>query len=195
MRTKKLEEFGVEIIGGQIIRRIEIEDREIEQVEDPSRKTIVAKTIGYGTIEKENIVEKDYKTLVDDAKYTRSGDIIVKLSAPYNAAYITSEQEGILVSSFCAIIRNIRNIDPHYLLACLNSDYCQKQLTKSVSGALIGILNNAKLKSLSIPDISDDKQQNIGKIFMKTVKNRQIVEKIIFLEVERINAIFDNLGE
>ena len=195
MHTKKLEEFGISIIGGQIIRRIEVENPEFETVEDSSRKTVVAKTVGYGLIEEQNIVIKDYKNKVDDAKYTKKGDIVIKLSAPYNAAYITEENEDMLVSSFCAIIRSTEHIDPYFLLACLNSEFCQKQLIKSVSGALIGILNSTKLKSLEIPFVNEQKQKEIGNLFKRTIENKVTMQKILLLEEERINAFIEILGE
>ena len=38
-------------------------------------------------------------------KFTKEGDVVVKLSTPYNATYVTKENEGLAVPSFCAIIR------------------------------------------------------------------------------------------
>ncbi|MDR0490300.1 MAG: restriction endonuclease subunit S, partial [Oscillospiraceae bacterium] len=47
---------------------------------------------------------------------TRKGDVLLRLSAPYTAALITEENEGLLISSHFAIIRvSYRKLDPYYL--------------------------------------------------------------------------------
>ena len=192
---KKLKELNIEIVGGQIVQRVIADVERGEVVLDPQRKTIVAKTVSEGLIDEEGVVVNDYKTTFDDKKLTHEGDIVVKLSAPYNAVIIDKEHEGMLVSSFCSIIRNVNEIDKRYLVAFLNSDVAQTQLKNSVVGTVMSILSNGKLGDLLIPVPAREKQEEIGSYFEKTVKNRILLAKIIKLEEQKLAALIANLEE
>lgn len=192
---KKLKELGLDIIGGQIVQRVIADVARGEEVLDPQRKTIVAKTISEGLIDEEGVVVNDYRTTFDDKKLTHEGDIVVKLSAPYNAVIIDKDHEGMLVSSFCSIIRNVTQIDKKYLVAFLNSDIAQTQLKNSVVGTIMSILSNGKLGELEIPVPSIEKQEAIGLYFEKTIKNRELLKKIIKLEEEKLSALIASTEE
>ena len=192
---KKLKELNIEIVGGQIVQRVIADVERGEVVLDPQRKTIVAKTVSEGLIDEEGVVVNDYKTTFDDKKLTHEGDIVVKLSAPYNAVIIDKEHEGMLVSSFCSIIRNVNEIDKRYLVAFLNSDVAQTQLKNSVVGTVMSILSNGKLGDLLIPVPTKEKQEEIGSYFEKTVKNRVLLAKIIKLEEQKLAALIADLEE
>ena len=195
INMKKLKELNIEIVGGQIVQRVIADVERGEVVLDPQRKTIVAKTVSEGLIDEEGVVVNDYKTTFDDKKLTHEGDIVVKLSAPYNAVIIDKEHEGMLVSSFCSIIRNVNEIDKRYLVAFLNSDVAQTQLKNSVVGTVMSILSNGKLGELEIPVPSLEKQIEIGTFFEKTIKNRVILQKIMRLEEEKLTALIASLEE
>lgn len=195
INMKKLKELNIEIVGGQIVQRVIADVERGEAVLDPQRKTIVAKTVSEGLIDEEGVVVNDYKTTFDDKKLTHEGDIVVKLSAPYNAVIIDKEHEGMLVSSFCSIIRNVNEIDKRYLVAFLNSDVAQTQLKNSVVGTVMSILSNGKLGELEIPVPSLEKQIEIGTFFEKTIKNRVILQKIMKLEEEKLTALIASLEE
>ena len=195
INMKKLKELNIEIVGGQIVQRVIADVERGEVVLDPQRKTIVAKTVSEGLIDEEGVVVNDYKTTFDDKKLTHEGDIVVKLSAPYNAVIIDKEHEGMLVSSFCSIIRNVNEIDKRYLVAFLNSDVAQTQLKNSVVGTVMSILSNGKLGELEIPVPSLEKQKEIGTFFEKTIKNRVILQKIMKLEEEKLTALIASLEE
>ena len=195
INMKKLKELNIEIVGGQIVQRVIADVERGEAVLDPQRKTIVAKTVSEGLIDEEGVVVNDYKTTFDDKKLTHEGDIVVKLSAPYNAVIIDKEHEGMLVSSFCSIIRNVNEIDKRYLVAFLNSDVAQTQLKNSVVGTVMSILSNGKLGDLLIPVPTKEKQEEIGSYFEKTVKNRVLLAKIIKLEEQKLSALIADLEE
>lgn len=192
---KKLKELGLDIRGGQIIVRVIADIEKGDRVVDSQRKTIVAKTISEGMINKEDIVVNDYKVELDEKKITHEGDIVVKLSSPYNAVIINKENEGMLVSSFCSIIRNVESIDKKYLVAFLNSEICQKQLETSVHGSVMSVLSIRILENLSIPVPSLEKQREIGEFFEKTIKNRILFKKIIELEEEKLTSLIAGLED
>ena len=183
------------IISGQIVKRVIADPVKREKVVDEARKTIVAKTVGEGCINEDGIVVNNYKSDPDPKRLTREGDVVVKLSSPYNAVIIDKEHEDMLVSSFCSIIRDVKGIDKNYLVAFLNSDVCQKRLESSVAGTIMSVLSNGKLSELEIPLPDESKQKEIGDYFAKTIKNRLLLAKIQKLEEEKLASMIASLEE
>ena len=191
----KFGDLNPTIIGGQIVKRVIADPIKKDEVVDEGRKTIVAKTVSEGCINEEGIVINNYKAEPDSKRLTREGDIVVKLSSPYNAVIIDRVHEGMLASSFCSIIRDIEGIDKNYLVAFLNSEVCQKQLESSVAGTVMSVLSNGKLAELEIPLPNEKKQKEIGDYFEKTIKNRILLAKIQKLEEEKLASMIANLED
>ena len=134
MRTAKLKDLA-EIIGGQIMTRVKVDNPNDEVVE--IRKVIVPKAIeDTGIIDVKSMPEEALKTAVDEKKLTHTGDIIIKLNSPYDCAMVTEEAEDAVVPSFCAIIRVKEKMQSEiitdYLAAYMNSSLCKAQLEKYV---------------------------------------------------------------
>lgn len=193
---KTLGEIGLTTESGQIISRVIADIKKNDVTVDRQRKTIVAKTVGKGIIDKDNIVFNNYRTTLDEKRLTKDGDIVMKMSAPYCAALIDEDNEGMLVSSFCSIIRDVpENIDKKYLVAYLNSDECEKQLDKKTAGSALSIITIAKLMEISIPVPTIKKQKEIGEYFEKTIKKREILNKIQKLEEEKLASMIAEIKD
>ena len=191
----KLADLKPTIVGGQIVKRTIVDPMKGDAVVDEARRTIVAKTIGDGCINEDGVVINNYKSEPDSKRLTKEGDVVVKLSSPYNAVIIDKDHEGMLVSSFCTIIRNIKGINKNYLVAFLNSDVCQKQLEARTAGSIMSVLSNGKLADLEIPLPDESKQEEIGSYFVKTTKNRILLAKIQKLEEEKLASMIASLEE
>ncbi|MEE3462479.1 MAG: hypothetical protein VZR00_11495, partial [Lachnospiraceae bacterium] len=123
---------GLTFIGGQITSRIEADEKKSDPVLG-SIKVIPPKAIKNGRIAHEELYDIDYKTEFDEKKLTKAGDIVLKLSSPYDAAYITEDDEGLLITSFCIIIRvKGKEMDPQYLTAFFNSNVYKNQVMNMV---------------------------------------------------------------
>lgn len=190
----KLKEL-ISITGGQILNRVTCDETKDDPIIDENRRTIYSKTVDKGRIDDDNIVYNNYKTELDDKKITKEGDIIIKLSAPYYATIIDKEHEGMLVASFCSIIRDVTGINKDYLLAYLNSSLFNEQVLKSVAGTTVGVLPIGKIMDFDIPVPTEEKQIEIAKLFMKTVKRKALIERIIKLEEEKLEVLFAKLGD
>ena len=59
---------------------------------------------------------------VKDENYTREGDVVIKLSTPYDSVYVDKAHEGIMITSFGMVIRKKpeADIDMQYLSMFLN---------------------------------------------------------------------------
>ena len=99
----KLKEVA-KITVGQIMPRVSAENKNEEEIIG-TVNVLAPKAISDGIIVKENLGELQICKKIDEEKFTKEGDVVVKLSTPYDATYVTKENEGLAVPSFCAIIR------------------------------------------------------------------------------------------
>ena len=180
---------GLSFIGGQITSRIEADEKRHERAIG-TVKVIPPKAIKAGKIEHEELYDVDYKTEFDDKKLTKAGDIVVKLSSPYDAAYISEEDEGLLITSFCIIIRNTgKNALSEYLATFCNSDIYLKQVMRMVSGAKVPMLTIGKVKEAEIKLLTLEEQEQVAQYYKNLCEKEQIMEQIISLEKEKLNTV------
>lgn len=180
---------GLSFIGGQITSRIEADEKRNERAIG-TVKVIPPKAIKAGKIEHEELYDVDYKTEFDDKKLTKASDIVVKLSSPYDAAYISEEDEGLLITSFCIIIRNTgKNVLSEYLATFCNSDIYLKQVMRMVSGAKVPMLTIGKVKEAEIKLLTLEEQEQVAQYYKNLCEKEQIMEQIISLEKEKLNTV------
>lgn len=184
----KLEEYA-EVIVGQIMTRV-------TAVGDDKGKTIRVlspKAISNGVINMDDVGTAVISKDIDNDKFTREDDVVIKLSTPYDAAYITAETAGLAIPSFCAIIRKSDNwIDSGYLSAFLNSKYVRDQLTAKVSGGVKPMVKVTDIRSLEIPNIPESDMKNIGEAFMLSGKKKEILLEMVRAEEQIMNTIVMN---
>ncbi len=188
-QTKLCDIKGLSFIGGQITSRIEANEKRDERVLGKV-KVIPPKAIKAGSIVHEELYEVEYKAEFDEKKLTKAGDIVVKLSSPYDAALVSKEDEGLLITSFCIIIRNTgKNVLSEYLTAFCNSGVYLSQVMNMVSGAKVPMLTIGKIKDVIINLLPMEDQEQVAKYY-RTLNEKQIVmEKIISLEREKLDSV------
>ncbi len=180
---------GLSFIGGQITSRIEADEKKNERAIG-TVKVIPPKAIKAGKIEHEELYDVDYKTEFDEKKLTKAGDIVVKLSSPYDAAYVSENDEGLLITSFCIIIRNTgKNVLSEYLATFCNSDIYLKQVMGMVSGASVPMLTIGKVKEAKIKLLPLEEQEQVAEYYKNLCEKEQIMEQIISLEKEKLNTV------
>lgn len=176
-------------IGGQITSRIEA-DQKKEEIVIGKVKVIPPKAIKRGKIEHSELYDIEYKTAFDEKKLTKAGDIVVKLSSPYDAAFITEADEGLLITSFCIIIRNTgKNLLSEYLGAFCNSGIYLKQVMSMVSGASVPMLTIGKVKETEIRMLPLEEQKQVAKYYQNLCEKEMVMAQIIELEKEKLDAI------
>lgn len=191
MTINQLENF-VDITSGQIMTRVTAKDDTDSSV--GTWKVVIPKAItSDGFISIEDMPEERLKAEPPVDRITRVGDIVIKLSTPFDSAIITEETAGCVVPSFCAIIRSngILNID--YLRAYLASKYCKDQMKAKVAGAVMSILSIGKIKSIDIPVPSIEVQREIGERYKNVQEKILIMNQIISLENKRNDVVFQEL--
>lgn len=184
---------NLNIIGGQITSRIEakLDSNKIGEI-----KVLTPKAIQNGSCNHKDLGLLNISQEADSKKVTKLGDIVIKLSTPYDACIIKEEDEGLLVPSFCAIINNIPDyISKDYLLAFLNSKVYQNQIKKLLIGQNLPILSIGQIKKVELPLPSIDVQEDIGNTYKGTLDKIKLLEKIISLESEYLESRFYELEE
>lgn len=195
MENIKLGEVA-EIISGQIMTRIKVDNPEDKVVE--TRKVIIPKAITEdGFIKTDVLPEEGLKTNIDEKRITKEKDIVIKLNAPFDSATIGEDAEGCVVPSFCAIIRlnEDKRIMHEYVQAFLNSELCKEQLETKVQGSVMTLLTVGKLKDIVIPVPDEAKQHSIGMTYIETQDKLRLLNEIIELEKQKNSALFYELGE
>lgn len=180
---------GLAFIGGQITSRIEANEKKNE-IAIGKVQVIPPKAIKAGKIVQDELYELEYKSDFDDKKLTKAGDIVVKLSSPYDAAYITEEDEGLLITSFCIIIRNTsKTFMSEYLAAFLNSEVYLKQVMDMVSGAAVPMLTMGKIKDVMVIEMELEDQRQVAEYFQNISLKEEVMAQIIALEKEKLNSV------
>lgn len=184
---------NIEIIGGQITSRVEAktESEALGEI-----KVLIPKAINKGIVEKDSLGSLTYRTIIDEKKITKKGDIVIKLTTPYDSCLITEEDEGLLVPSFGLIIRtDDKFLSKKYLVAFLNSNYCINQLKNMVLGTVMPVLSTGSIKKIKIMVPSIEVQNEIGDTFTKVIEKEKLFKKIIDLEYEKLDSLIYEIKE
>ena len=174
------------VIAGQIMTRVTDENSNGKNVQ-----VLVPKAIVNGIIVKEDLGEAVLSKEVDEDKYTQTGDVVIKLSTPYDAAYVTEEDAGLVIPSFCATIRitDSNLMDAKYLSAFLNSSYVRNQLTAKVVGSVRPMIKITDIRALEIPEVSMQDMKDIGEAYMLSGKKKATLLEMIETESKLMENI------
>lgn len=188
---KKLGEFKtIEFIGGFITKRIEAD---VQKGDVVCREAFIIppKAVSGGRIDRKSLYSLKCKTEIDDSRLTKEGDVVLKLSTPYDAAYITKQDTDLIIPSFCLIVRikDKTKLNPRFLTAFINSDVYTTQVKDMVSGAMTPMLTMGKVKEVSIMNLTIEEQDEIATYYENVCKKESIMKKIVELEKEKINAV------
>ncbi len=185
---------GIRVISGQIMSRVTASTKNGEE-SIGTYKVIIPKCINSdGTLTLADMAEEELKTVPDEKRVTKAGDIVMKLSTPYSAAMIDKSSEGCLVPSFCAIVKcSDPDIDPDYLLAFINSELCKDQLKRQVAGAVMTVLSVGKVSDVLIPVPSIEKQKQVAAEYMESQRKLMVIREIMALTEKRNDVVFKDL--
>ena len=171
---------------GQILTRVISKSNDGKAVPVLQTKAVTA-----GVINKEDLGQAVLSREVDEDKYTKEGDIVIKLSTPYDAAYVTADMAGLVIPSFCAVIRVIKDgvADVKFLSAFLNTKYVKEQLLSKVVGSAKPMIKVADIKELNIPLVAAGDMKDIGEAYMLSGKKRLLLNEMIRAEEKLMESI------
>ena len=182
------------VTAGQIMTRVTADKDAGNQVVE-NVKVLVPKAIVSGVIVKEDLGKAELGKQIDEEKYTHEGDVVIKLSTPYDAAYVNEENAGIAIPSFCAAIRITDNdkMDAMYLTAFLNSSYVRDELTAKVVGSARPMIKITDIRALEVPELN---MKDIGKAFVLSGLKKATLQEMIDNETKLMeNVVLASIKE
>ncbi len=187
----KLIDIAEDIITGVLTRRV-VYDGENNDPSLPDGKILVPKAINDGLIDHSLLQSVKLDREVKDKFYTKMGDVIMKLSTPYDSCSIDREEdEGLIVPSFSVIIRGIGvKYNPYFIMAFLSSKYAWNQIERLRSGRVLTILSNESVAELEIPEFSEPEIKRISERYKNYLEFKRISSEIMKLEKERNDVLF-----
>ena len=187
----KLKDIAEDIITGVLTRRV-VYDGEENNPSLPDGKILVPKAINDGLIDHSLLQNVKLDREVKDKFYTKMGDVIMKLSTPYDSCSIDREEDdGLIVPSFSVIIRGIGvKYNPYFIMAFLSSKYAWNQIERLRSGRVLTILSNESVAELEIPEFSEPEIKRISERYKNYLEFKRISSEIMKLERERNDVLF-----
>lgn len=188
----KIRDIADEIITGVLTRRVVWEEGNGDPSLLKSEKILVPKAINDGLIDHSLLQEVKLYKEVKDKFYTKKGDVIMKLSTPYDSCVIENEEdEGLIVPSFSLIIRKINpKYNPYFVMAFLSSKCAWAQIKNSREGRVLSIINNVSVAELDVPDFNDEEIKEISNRYKRFLNFKRLSAEIISLEKERNDSLF-----
>lgn len=187
----KLKDIADCIITGVLTRRV-VYDGEDNDSSLKEGKILVPKAIDDGLIDHSLLQRVKLDKDVKDKFYTKKGDVIMKLSTPYDSCFIDREEdEGLIVPSFSLIIRGLKSdYDPYFIMAFLSSRYAWNQIERLRSGRAITILSNESVAELEVPEFKKLERERISERYKNYLEFKRMSSEIIELEKERNDVMF-----
>lgn len=187
----KLKDIADCIITGVLTRRV-VYDGEDNDSSLKEGKILVPKAIDDGLIDHSLLQRVKLDKEVKDKFYTKKGDVIMKLSTPYDSCFIDREEdEGLIVPSFSLIIRGLKSdYDPYFIMAFLSSRYAWNQIERLRSGRAITILSNESVAELEVPEFKKLERERISERYKNYLEFKRMSSEIIELEKERNDVMF-----
>ena len=187
----RLKDIADCIITGVLTRRV-VYDGEDNDSSLKEGKILVPKAIDDGLIDHSLLQRVKLDKEVKDKFYTKKGDVIMKLSTPYDSCFIDREEdEGLIVPSFSVIIRGIDGkYNPYFIMAFLSSKYAWNQIERLRSGRVMTILSNESVAELEIPEFSEPEIKRISERYKNYLKFKRLSSEIMELEKERNDVLF-----
>lgn len=145
------------------------------------------------------IIDKSFdefisKDTLEGHYFTREGDILIRLSEPYTAVYISSEHSGLLIPSYFAIIKVRDNsILPQYLAWYLNTNYVKFELERSQFGTRIPSTNQNAIKNIPIEVTPIAKQKLLVELYQLHQREKLLNKKLMFEKEQLFKGMTQHL--
>ena len=161
------------ITVGQIMSRVSYKEGE-DMTGAMTVSVLVPSAISGGVVVHSNLGSANLKKDVDESRITRAGDIVIKLSSPYDCALVTEYDEGFVIPSFCAIVRGVNTelADPRYVVGYINSQYAQAKLVAGINSTAMAMVRQKSLADLEILLPGLDQQEIIGEAYWASCLRR-----------------------
>lgn len=185
--TMKLEELCTIKTGAPTSRAKKI----AEGVEPREVKVLLPRAMQGGAIIDEELAIETVGE-VKEENFTREGDVVIKLSTPYDSVYIDKAHEGIMITSFGMVLRkkDDAELDMRFLSLFLNLPQTNSVLQAVSTGQSVAM---AMLKRQTVADIEVsllplERQEKLASLFQVVRERKNQYERLIELDNELVTS-------
>lgn len=180
-----------DITSGIALSRVKPKAEEAPRAQEGAERTgvktikvLMSKAISKGIVDVEELAEEEVGE-VKPAYLTQAGDVVIKLTTPFDCAYIDEGLEGMLVTSFAGVLRAKpgSEIDMRFLAAYLNAEPSARYLSSVCSGVTsLKTLRKKNLKDMEVPIVPLEKQRLLAKLWELTRRRKDEYLRLIELD-------------
>ena len=125
---------------------------------------------------------------------TQAGDVIIKLSEPYTAVYITEEYTGLVIPSHFVVIRaDTAKVLPQYIAWYLNKD----RIKKAYNMTRVGVLKQIKPTTIAETEIrlpSLERQKQVIELYEMSRTELQLMENLLRQKEAYYKALLNKIN-
>lgn len=185
--TMKLEELCTIKTGAPMSRAKKI----AEGVEPREVKVLLSRAMQGGAIIDEELAIETVGE-VKEENFTREGDVVIKLSTPYDSVYIDKAHEGIMITSFGMVLRkkDDAELDMRFLSLFLNLPQTNSVLQAVSTGqsAAMAMLKRQTVADIEISLLPLERQEKLASLFQVVRERKNQYERLIELDNELVTS-------
>ena len=133
-----------------------------------------------GTIQLKEADIYEAKEPLKEEYLSQSGDIIVRLTAPYTAVLIDETTSGMVVSSNFVVIRvEDKSLLPEYLFWLLNTEKIKRKIYENATSNMLGAVNARFLADFELTLLSVEDQRKISQFNLLAKRERQLLRMLV----------------
>lgn len=185
--TMKLEELCTIKTGAPTSRAKKI----AEGVEPREVKVLLPRAMQGGAVIDEELAIETVGE-VKEENFTREGDVVIKLSTPYDSVYIDKAHEGIMITSFGMVLRkkDDAELDMRFLSLFLNLPQTNSVLQAVSTGqsAAMAMLKRQTVADIEISLLPLERQEKLASLFQVVRERKNQYERLIELDNELVTS-------
>lgn len=119
------------------------------------------------------------KELLKGEYLSQSGDIIVRLTAPYTAVLIDETTSGMVISSNFVVIRvENKGLLPEYLFWLLNTEKIKRKIYENATSNMLSAVNARFLAEFELDLLSMEDQRKISQFNLLAKREGQLLRNL-----------------
>jgi hypothetical protein len=186
-KTARLEELCTIKTGAPTSRAKKVPDG----VEPKTVKVLLPRAMQAGAIIDSELANEVVGE-VKDENYTHEGDVVIKLSTPYDSVYIDKAHEGIMITSFGMVLRKKpeAELDMQYLSMFLNLPQTNSVLQAVSTGQSVAMamLKRQTVADIEVPLLPIERQRKLADLFQAVQERKQQYVRLIELDEELVTS-------
>lgn len=132
-----------------------------------------------GTIQLKEADIYEAKEPLKEEYLSQSGDIIVRLTAPYTAVLIDETTSGMVVSSNFVVIRvEDKSLLPEYLFWLLNTEKIKRKIYENATSNMLGAVNARFFADFELTLLSVEDQRKISQFNLLAKRERRLLRML-----------------